>query len=1336
MKKILAALLVVVMVVSLFPATVFAAPSSGECKVVEEYGAHSKAHCDALGVKYTQFGETVKPECGQDGYTTYKCDACGAYFADDIIDMPDHEYEYGAKPVTARVEPTCSAYGKAAFFTCIHCNELFPVYMDTDVIPEDESAPAGAIEKVKHTFADNSYPGNDCTAKTQICTVCGEEVKNKNPNKAHDFDYSDPHAITKAPGTCGHGEATFKCTNEGCEVTKVVKVNFTGHDETEIGDQLKFVKEKASTCTKTGVKEHYKCEECDALFAYDKDGKFVPVTAEDLVIEETHSWGDEPTRTDLPTCEKYGADYYLCILCGKTKIENEVAPLGHTTFEEAVAHDADKKLVEKDGKWITVVKATGCTDRTTYTWTCHKECYCNADPADPEKAVCGKVLTKKDAAKGHEEVTINVPATVLYPAYTMIVCTDPNCDIARVEGVQELTVSGKEYELNVSVKVVDGDVYELTEAEKEAVHFVKVTKVSGKKTSKCGAHYYKYNETNFAPTCTTTGEDVYICVSDTCGYDAKVVTTAALGHVYDYENDYKCGVKHDLLCTRCGSGKISFTAAKAVHKLSDEFAYTVKVPNCAEAAGDYYYCEYCDEPVVDTESEGYKKYAYDSLYDSYEEAENAHANGTLTVIDNTTYPGSCTVVGKIEYKCSECEEEFWVADTENTGFHVPPAGTVYHKEATCHNGQGYETYTCTECQKEVKAAAPLDHILSELIPAKKATCTTDGNVAYYTCSRECCAYTVLDENGDPVLDENGEEVKAPGAVIFYEEEYTDKNGLLKTRIIYIYVGDVENVTLPALEHKLENGSSAYEDTTVVANCTTPGFVHHICTLCGDEYVDGYEKATGHKKGTADKLAATCTQDGHEFYACKNPGCTGDNGIVDGDFYHGGDDGIYTDSKITVVIKPALGHINAAGQVFYNKCTDTTKDRVCVRANCDDVTLDSKGNRKPIGKDHAMTDWTYVEECCEHEGYYVRVCENDCGVKELEIVEDALGHLFAWDERAGLEYVNASDVAYYGNWYLEHYYRFKEEYGADAILAYTPATYEKKGSITFTCADCGDVVTMDVQYVPVEFTIELDNALVAGANDIKDVNGETVYFLPNDGDIISVDINMNAFEVGVWGFNFDFYYDASAVNYLGYTFHANDIFKTTMFNHYYEDVNEYYDVNNDGVEELVYTNENAYGVVKVLAYNDKKEDTTITGTEKVVTLYFQVDAYYEYTELGRKQSDIAEYFYYGFYDGAVTNAKGEYVLADGELEGEAYIAGLMDANLDGSFNVDDIYVALDTVLAGEGYVAGADIDKDGVVTVDDIYAMCDYMMGKQDVDALIAVILARKPWTAPEGFVAA
>ena len=63
MKKILAALLVVVMVVSLFPATVLA--NSDECAVAENYGTHSKEHCDKLGVKYTQFGESVAPKCGQ-----------------------------------------------------------------------------------------------------------------------------------------------------------------------------------------------------------------------------------------------------------------------------------------------------------------------------------------------------------------------------------------------------------------------------------------------------------------------------------------------------------------------------------------------------------------------------------------------------------------------------------------------------------------------------------------------------------------------------------------------------------------------------------------------------------------------------------------------------------------------------------------------------------------------------------------------------------------------------------------------------------------------------------------------------------------------------------------------------------------------------------------------------------------------------------------------------------------------------------------------------------------------------------------------------------------------
>jgi hypothetical protein len=96
MKRILAFVLTFLMCASL-AAPVFAADDAA-CPGV---GAiHEKANCDA-----TKIGEHV-PTCGEQGYTVYKCNGCGTYFADDIYES-DKEHVW----VEGSYDETCEKDG-------------------------------------------------------------------------------------------------------------------------------------------------------------------------------------------------------------------------------------------------------------------------------------------------------------------------------------------------------------------------------------------------------------------------------------------------------------------------------------------------------------------------------------------------------------------------------------------------------------------------------------------------------------------------------------------------------------------------------------------------------------------------------------------------------------------------------------------------------------------------------------------------------------------------------------------------------------------------------------------------------------------------------------------------------------------------------------------------------------------------------------------------------------------------------------------------------------------------------------------------------------------------
>lgn len=1374
MKKFLAALLVVVMVVSMIPATVFAATASDEeCAVEKQFGTHSKAFCDAKGVKYTQYGETVAPKCGQDGYTMYVCD-CGEYFADDIIDMPDHEHAVGAKPVSARVEPTCSAYGKAAFYTCKHCNEQYPEFEskeEAEAAAKLKDAPAGAIAKLAHTPMSGSFIGNDCTAKTQICAVCGEEWKIAKPNTTHNFNYSDPHAITKEPGTCAPGEATFKCQNEGCDVTDTVAVDFAGHKE----ENLLYKAEKApKDCNSTGTKAYWYCDECDAKFYYNEDEEFVPATDADLVIKPEHQ-NVYVMDYRIPTCGEEGFITYKCYACNaKSWTVDYAAGRDHTTLAEVKAHNELAKKSDTDDiePWYLEVIDAGCPDGVTYYWDCHNP-ICGSVEAyeafvkagiiveavaidEDEIPCCGEELEWTDpATEGHTEFTVSVPAA-FHPnyeegygySYTLIFCTNPECTekADALQGWQYVSEEedGEAFLLNVSVLVKNGAIYEMTEAEQEKYTFVgvdRIREIKLKQVSDCKgyAHYYEHDESRNEPaTCTAAGTEYYVCANSFCR-DDKLLAVAKLGHTPDYYNElgksdgYACGKSTYTYCLVC-KNKVSSSKSTPKHVLDGEKLYTVEVPNCKQSAGDYYACKYCDKEVVDPATE--KKYTYTNRYNSLEEAQAAHGyfgEGELTQTNERA--GDCYTVGRVEYKCADCSKYFWVYDIANTGHHVAPEGTTYYEEATCLNGAGYVDYECDRCGKAVKGEAPLPHNLTKFA-AKKATCTTAGNKEYYICSNECCGYEV--EN-----DITGEK---EWIYIAYEKvpvPYIDENGLNRTRDEYVPYEDDEHL-LAKKNHSYEQKGSA------PVSCTTAGYTYWLCSNgCGSDYVADLVPATGHDKlsSTPVEIPADCVNAGAIFYLCANEWCTGDDGIAciceleddeECTCEFGADDGIYTDEETGVVILPAMGHINAAGQTVVNSCMDTTKDRVCIRANCPlkAATSGTNKGKKVVPQDHDKVQKTF-EATCENPAYILTTCANGCGkINEVTHLADALGHLFAWNERADLEFVNANDIEDMGEEFLKDAKTFKKTYGDKAIIAYTPATFEADGSITFKCADCENEITMAVKKVGIDFSIELDNAVVAGANNIYDVNGELAGYNFIDGDVLAVTINMSAFETNVWGFNFAVDYNATALNFLGYKFFADDVFANFVVNNTVVDDAEYEDVNNDGKDELISLIKDANGTVKVVAYTETAMDGTIyetkvSGTKKVVTLYFQVEALYVETIKGVDYVAGDEYAAF-FVTGSAVDAKDD-IETNGDLSINP-IGLMMDTNNNGNANITDVQNCV-KIIKGQAdveYLAACDINKDGAVNLTDLDLMNKALVGKVDAFEMYKAL----SWKTPEGFVAA
>ena len=130
------------------------------------------------------------------------------------------------------------------------------------------------------------------------------------------------------------------------------------------------------------------------------------------------------------------------------------------------------------------------------------------------------------------------------------------------------------------------------------------------------------------------------------------------------------------------------------------------------------------------------------------------------------------------------DKDLWI-ETSSCPYHL----TYQPTTATCTAAgkQGY--YTCTICKRiylnenatgettlaDLPEAGPLGHELTH-VDGKPATCTEDGNIEYYRCTREDCGRLFSDANGTKELTDNDVNLpaqhhleKVPGKDPTYEQ---------------------------------------------------------------------------------------------------------------------------------------------------------------------------------------------------------------------------------------------------------------------------------------------------------------------------------------------------------------------------------------------------------------------------------------------------------------------------------------------------------------------------------------------------------------------------------------
>ena len=261
----------------------------------------SDMRIEALGHNWDSGKITTPATCGK-GVKTYICTRCGDKKTEEIAAVTtSHTYVTNAgKPAT------CKATGTKAHYECSVCGGKFvddgtskkAVTDDDLIIPvSNEHVYGSLIAKKESTCKDKGVDAH------YECSVCGKLFVDKDGKKK--------------------------------EVTAdiLALALSTNHDYgTEIA-------EDASTCTKTGVKAHYKCSVCEALFTKENE-TYTKVTEASLTIDKKdHTMFSDTITDEVPaTCTTDGKKaHYLCTVCGKyfaadkkTEIEDlKIAKLGH-----------------------------------------------------------------------------------------------------------------------------------------------------------------------------------------------------------------------------------------------------------------------------------------------------------------------------------------------------------------------------------------------------------------------------------------------------------------------------------------------------------------------------------------------------------------------------------------------------------------------------------------------------------------------------------------------------------------------------------------------------------------------------------------------------------------------------------------------------------------------------------------------------------------------------------------------------------------------------------------------------------------------------------------------
>lgn len=833
MKKILALVLTMLMLLSV-AAPVFAnTAATVECPEV-----HSKKNLDEKGITYKFISEHKPERCSDQSYNVYQCNACGVYFADDIVlsgKLCDFEI---TKPAT------CTEKGTQKCKVCGY---------------EEE------IAMVPHNYVPDKTCGYDGEDVTWTCTVCGDK-------KVAPFDGNHTWNITVTlEPTCNtKGNAHYVCTVCGFEKDVPIIA-----DATHIGHTWVYGEGQVGGCFKDGTtKDHitagYYCKDCGVAA---EAGQTIVVEGKEVVNETKYTVTkvehdidyNNATTSTAPDCTNYGFKFYACKICSYVDVDAiEVLPaLGHT-YERP---DFDLSTLTPDPTKCKADATTGVITpgKDTYAVTCG-DCGQTGTIVVNHTIVIGKV----------------VPATCQDKGYTCDYCE--TCDL-EFNKRNETEVDATKHAW-VKDESEDDDIkkwygVELAPTCVTPGRAYTTCKICGAKDTNVtlpatGHNYYDTNgELTGGVLDCLNGVMVYTCTqcpAETEGHEVKVAIPGFDFNDIKFHKDYDAasgtwtGVWDYLAEADCT------TAGVALYICSCHPAKTITVVSAPKHTIDQ--TTFIPAAAATCTTDGHVGFEECTLCD-YEKG-TAGAEGVIKAFGHDML----TKIEALDPTCTEEGHQGWAVCQNGCGHEtgaenaVIPAlghdinliddvnpngnnGTNYG--FTCEK-YAYNHYGCTRCNEKTteyweKYVAATGHNMEV---TTEPTCTTDGEKTCTNAWCEGCAPEVV-----PML----KHIDAEGNVIecVSEDFYC-----------YRCQADAEG-KIPEGTDKLSWKESHYDVAVTIVNgiCTEYHYELNVCKKCEKEWMDTNIILPDHDTVNAywvETTPATFDAPGVESKICGRPGC--------------------------------------------------------------------------------------------------------------------------------------------------------------------------------------------------------------------------------------------------------------------------------------------------------------------------------------------------------------------------------------------------------------------------------------------------------------------------------